>query len=336
VHSECLHVTKACNLRCKYCYFSASQPLPAEMTRAELARVWPDVVALAPEKVVFTGGEPLTRPDIVDLLADLQTEDVDHTVLRCLNTNGHLVTPAFAERLVGLVDEVRVSLDGMQAANDAQRGAGNFVAAVKALEAFYAVGFEPKVLVTVTSASLPHLAELLSFLYRNRFTRVNVNLFRAIGRGTNHPEWTVGSAEVAAIVRHVWNSEFPGQQLQSDPDVEAEQRHCGVGHFLNVLPNGDVFPCHVLTHPEFRCGNLRSERLLDICRRSALLTALSSSDFREIAGRHHSLAAIAHAGTCLGDIYNSTRGKPSWKRFLPLRDVELDPRVTTDPPSGPA
>jgi MoaA/NifB/PqqE/SkfB family radical SAM enzyme len=35
-----LHVARACNLRCAYCYFSASRPLPDEMTTEEFARLW--------------------------------------------------------------------------------------------------------------------------------------------------------------------------------------------------------------------------------------------------------------------------------------------------------
>lgn len=116
-----LHVTKACNLRCEYCYFSASRPLPDEMTTEELTRLWPDMVALRPEKVVFTGGEPLLRPDILDLLRGLRDSDPQHHVLRCLNTNGHLVTKELARQLVGLADEVRVSLDALPARNDALR-----------------------------------------------------------------------------------------------------------------------------------------------------------------------------------------------------------------------
>ena len=45
-----LHVTKACNLRCAYCYFSASRPLPGEMTTEEFARLWPEMVALRVRK----------------------------------------------------------------------------------------------------------------------------------------------------------------------------------------------------------------------------------------------------------------------------------------------
>lgn len=43
-------------------------------------------------------------------------------------------------------DEVRVSIDALEIRNDALRGAGNFAAAMRALEIYYSVGFEPKVL----------------------------------------------------------------------------------------------------------------------------------------------------------------------------------------------
>jgi cyclic pyranopterin phosphate synthase len=81
------------------------------MTTEEFARLWPEMVAVRPCKVVFTGGEPLLRPDILDLLRGLRNADPEHNVLRCPNTNGHLVTPELARQLVGLADDVRVSLD---------------------------------------------------------------------------------------------------------------------------------------------------------------------------------------------------------------------------------
>ena len=56
---------------------------------------------------------------------------------------------------------MRVSVDALETRNDALRGAGNFAAAMRALEIYYSVGFEPKVLVTVTSQSLPDLEELI-------------------------------------------------------------------------------------------------------------------------------------------------------------------------------
>src|SRR5262249_9705403 len=111
------------------------------MTTDEFHRLWPDLVALRPQKVVVTGGEPLLRPDLFELLGGLRAADPAHHLVRCLNTNGHLVTPDLAQRLVGLADEVRVSLDALPQRNDALRGAGNFAAAVRALQCYAAVGF---------------------------------------------------------------------------------------------------------------------------------------------------------------------------------------------------
>src|SRR5215469_1454343 len=156
-----LHVTKGCNLRCRYCYFSANRPLPDEMTATDFEQLWPDLVALRPRKIVVTGGEPLLRPDIMRLLSSLKSEIAGKGITRSLNTNGLLVTTDVARRLVGLVDQIRVSLDGPAEPNDALRGSGSFDAAIRALACLQAVGFDPGVLITVTSVTLPHLDSLL-------------------------------------------------------------------------------------------------------------------------------------------------------------------------------
>ena len=311
-----LHVTKACNLHCSYCYFSARKPLPDEMTTEEFARLWPEMVAVRPQKVVFTGGEPLLRSDILDLLRGLHDTDPEHHVLRCLNTNGHLVTPELARHLVGLADEVRVSLDGLPQRNDALRGEGNFDAAVHALECYYAVGFEPKVLVTLTSLSLPDLEELLCFLIQKKISRINLNGFRPIGRGKGHWEWRADSKEVRAAVRRAWERCYPDQPAPPDlPEPEA-QCHCGVGQFLNIMPNGDAFPCHVLTEREFRCGNVREQGLLEICRRNGLLGELRALDFQELARQDKRVAPLTRPNTCMGTIYAKTRELPVWRNNL--------------------
>lgn len=313
-----LHVTKACNLRCDYCYFSASKPLPGEMAASELGRVWPELVAVRPHKVVFTGGEPLLREDILELLAGLREADPGHQVRRCLNTNGHLVTPAVANALVGLADEVRVSIDALAERNDTHRGAGNFAAALAALDCFHAAGFEPKALVTITSTTLPDLEDLLCLLAEHNITRINLNLFRPIGRGRNRHVWMVEPEQVRAVVRRAWERSYPGRPVPPDPPRPGLCANCGVGSFLNILPNGDVFPCHVLTQREFRCGNLREESLEDICRRGGLLGHLQGLDFGELARQDQQVAQLTRPGACMGNVYAATSHLPVWRDHLPL------------------
>ena len=237
-----LHVTKACNLRCAYCYFTASRLLPGEMSAADLSPLWPQLVTLRPGKVVFTGGEPLLRPDLPGLLRSLRAADPGHRVLRCLNTNGYLVTPQLARDLVGLADEVRVSVDALAARNDALRGAGSFAAALNALECLHDVGFEPKALVTVTATTLPDLEELLCLLADHKIMRININAFRPIGRGRRHDAWMMAAQEVSGAVHRAWQRSFPDRPVPADRPEPESCSNCGVGSFLNIMPNGDVSP----------------------------------------------------------------------------------------------
>jgi radical SAM protein with 4Fe4S-binding SPASM domain len=286
------------------------------MSGAELGPVWQQLVALRPRKVVFTGGEPLLRPDLLDLLRSLRAADPDHRVLRCLNTNGHLVTPQLAQELVGLADEVRVSVDALPERNDALRGPGTFAAALNALECFHRLGFEPKALVTVTSHSLPDLEDLLCLLLQRGIAQVNLNALRLIGRARRNSAWQVDPAEVHAAVERAWARCYP--QRPQPPPTPAPTAHpnCGVGQLLNITPNGDVFPCHVLARREFCCGNLREESLLAICRRNGPLGRLAALDLGELMRQDPSLA-IARCDACLGDVYAATRSSPTWVEILP-------------------
>lgn len=318
VESVFLHVTKACNLRCRYCYYSADRALPNELCAAEFDRLWPELVRLQPKKVVFTGGEPLLRPDLFQLLEGLCAVDVNHVSLRCLNTNGHLVTPAVAKRLVGLVDEVRVSIDAMSERNDRMRGAGNFSAALAALETLHAVGFEPKVLVTLMAPTLPDLTALVVFLVKRGFPRIGFNGMRLVGRGADHSEWRADSSRVREALRAAYAMCYSDRLPQVGPDPG--QDSCGVGRMVNIMSDGRVYPCHVLTQPEFACGDLRSESLTAICHPTRLLGQLARLSFQDLAARDEQLSALTRKGTCLGHVYSGTQSSSAWQSFLPIID----------------
>ena len=313
-----LHVTKACNLSCRYCYFSAQRPLPDEMSTAEFATLWPQLVELRPKKVVFTGGEPLLRQDIITLLRGLREADPEHRVIRCLNSNGHLVTPAIAGELIGLADEVRVSLDSFAMQNDAFRGLGNFEAALRALDVYRGVGFDPKVLVTVTRKTLSDLEQFIIFLIERRFTSINIHWFRPIGRGRGHEEWCVSGAEIKQSIHQAFTRLGAAQTSLPGSDEGEPQDHCGVGRFLNIMPNGDVFPCHVLTDPEFRCGNVRTRDLVDICRGTGLVGQLARLNFRAMATQEPRVAGLIKPEACLGTVYAEKRDLSVWRNHLSL------------------
>lgn len=120
-----LSVTYQCNYRCRMCNFhlrhqemkAAGKP---ELTTQEWLKVIRDLADLGVAGVGFTGGEPLLRPDIFELLR------VSHEVglITHLNTNGYFLRGPLLERLVeARVDSVNISLDGPDAVtHDDNRG----------------------------------------------------------------------------------------------------------------------------------------------------------------------------------------------------------------------
>jgi MoaA/NifB/PqqE/SkfB family radical SAM enzyme len=98
---------------------------------------------------------------------------------------------------------------------------------MKALEELHAVGFEPKVLITVTKIGLPDLEKLLSLLIEKGVTRVNISPLRRIGRADGQAELCVRSAETRRAVRQVRKRCLPDQPPLVDPPKPGRLSNCG-------------------------------------------------------------------------------------------------------------
>src|SRR3970040_1577311 len=117
--------TRSCNLFCMHCYAEAKdRDFPGELTTEEGFSLIDDIAAFGAPTNIFSGGEPLMRPDILELAARAALRG-----LRCvLSTNGTLITDDLAVRIreAGFA-YVGISLDGIGAAHDKVRGrAGAF------------------------------------------------------------------------------------------------------------------------------------------------------------------------------------------------------------------
>jgi len=114
------NVTRACNLRCVHCYAHANdQKARKELSHEQGLELIDDLARFGAPVVLFSGGEPLMRADLVELARYA----VGKGMRAVISTNGTLITQARARELksVGL-SYVGVSLDGMEAVNDRFRG----------------------------------------------------------------------------------------------------------------------------------------------------------------------------------------------------------------------
>jgi pseudo-rSAM protein/SPASM domain protein len=158
------NVTKACNLACQHCYAAAeTDGADGELTTAEGRQFLAELADYGAPVVLFSGGEPLVRDDLVELVASA----ADQGLRPVLSTNGTLLTEARARELkrAGLA-YAGVSVDGLPERNDRFRGqAGAFDAAVRGIRNCKAVGLKTGLRYTVTDANvgdLPGVVDLLT------------------------------------------------------------------------------------------------------------------------------------------------------------------------------
>ena len=120
-----LAVTYRCNYNCKMCDIPLQkEKLEAEgrkeFSTDEMKELIKDFALLGTAGIGFTGGEPLLRQDIFELLSYTK----ESGMLTHLNTNGFFLDEANVKRLIGAnVDSLNISLDGATAqTHDAIRG----------------------------------------------------------------------------------------------------------------------------------------------------------------------------------------------------------------------
>lgn len=123
-----LYLTRACNLACKFCFFSAGKAYKDEMTTGDYYRLLDDMSAMGVGSVYLMGGEPLMRRDVFAIASRARSLG-----MACLVTNGTLLTEARADKVLENFTFVQVSVDGLQEEHDRFRGPGTFERTVQGI-----------------------------------------------------------------------------------------------------------------------------------------------------------------------------------------------------------
>ena len=146
-----LHVTDRCNLACRHCLVSSGPQREDGVSADALRGYIKQACDLGADTVYLTGGEPLLRRDLPELLREIV---VSFGATAVVMTNGTLLDEELAGRLAALPQErlyLQVSLDGSSAElNDALRSAGSFAGAVRGIRHAVASGLN----VTVATVAL--------------------------------------------------------------------------------------------------------------------------------------------------------------------------------------
>jgi AdoMet-dependent heme synthase len=326
------NLTYRCNLACAHCYLDAGgkpevdDPAFAdrsELTTAECFKVVDDIGAFAPEAVtILTGGEPLLRRDILEIVRYANAKGLWVVV----GTNGVKVTPTLAALL--LKEGVRglsLSLDALdpERHDHFRRVKGAWRNTVEGARILKDVGLPFIVQTTVGAHNLGELEQIAAFAHEALQASVwNLYFLVPTGRGAfvsdisaeDYDRVLAGLATIqkAYAGRMLVNAKCAPHYVKTlfeiDPASPFLKAYtggaggCPAGtHYLGIRPNGDVTPCPYL--PVFG-GNLREETLADVWAASEPFVAIRRR--AELGGRCGACELNPLCGGCRARAYGAT------------------------------
>jgi radical SAM protein len=295
-------VTRACDLLCKHCR-ACAQPSrhPHELTSAQSRALISQIASFPkPPVLVFTGGDPMKREDIFDL--------VRHAVDSGLNaamtpSATPLVTETAVRKLrdAGL-SRLAVSLDSCDAAlHDAFRGVpGSFARTLEIMRYARDAGLPLQVNTTITNRNFRQVDAMAELLAEQGIVLWSVFFLVPVGRGL--AEQRIAPAEYEEVFEALFNQSQKQKygiktteahhyrrfvlQRQGDP-----QRHPGgaIPGRIQRAPigvndgKGVIFVSHTGTvYPSgfmpIQCGKFPAESVVDIYQNSPLLQSLRDGD----------------------------------------------------------
>jgi Fe-coproporphyrin III synthase len=209
------NVTRTCNLRCVHCYSdSYAQKYAGELTNEDAKRVIDDLAVFQVPAVLFSGGEPLTRPDLFDLMSYAVGKGLRLT----LSTNGTLLDEVAAKKLKELgTTYVGISLDGIGETNDIFRGKkGAFDGAVRGMRNCRAVGQKVGLRLTLTRRNCMDLHDIFNFIEAEGIQRACFYHLVYSGRGNAADELTTADIRRAMDIILERTSSFHRRGLKKE------------------------------------------------------------------------------------------------------------------------
>ncbi|PCN50247.1 radical SAM protein [Candidatus Geothermarchaeota archaeon ex4572_27] len=317
-----LEVTGRCNLSCIHCEVRGGE-LDADPPLPQVYRMI-DSIATVPEfrMLVLSGGEPLVRPDIYEIIRYARDVGFEVTIA----TNGTLISREVARKLSSLdITGVAVSLDFVEPElHDRFRGAsGAWSKAMEGMKHAVEEGLYLQVNITLSRLNFHELPQLLRLADELGSCVVLLYQFQPFGRGALREDIALTPAEFLSVMRTVASlqrdletlvipvglPEYFAYLSGKTPFSGRLFRGCIAGRgMFYVRWNGEAWPCVFL---QLSLGNVLEKPALEIWRENELLSRLRdranlgepcrSCRYREVCGGCRSRAYLATGNPLAAD-----------------------------------
>jgi radical SAM protein with 4Fe4S-binding SPASM domain len=191
--------TSRCNLRCLHCYAASdSTRRDTELSTAQAKKLLTDVLEVNAPVVLFSGGEPLLRPDLFELLAEAKRLGL-RTVI---STNGTLIDGDTAAKLAeSSVGYVGISIDGPEEFhNRFRQTSGCFKATMTGFENCRKANLRMGLRFTISNSNKEQVPAVFDICKDNGVRRVCFYHLIRSGRGKDIESQAVSTADTRKVM----------------------------------------------------------------------------------------------------------------------------------------
>ena len=277
-----LELTSRCNARCEHCGSRCDgNEQGAEISADLIKKTLKEVADCYNAKDVFldvTGGEPLMRKEIYDILSYAVSLGFNWG----MTTNGMLINETTAKKLEEAnMKSVSISVDGLKETHEAFRKVPNCYEKIfKAIDLMIESPVVDIVMVTtvVTKKNIDELEELYQLLLKHKVPRWRVVNCDPIGRANDNKGMLLDMDDYKRLFKFIEEKQKEGKMEEVSYGCShflgfnGEKKYrdfyffCMAGLYVgSILSNGDIFVCpNVPRRPELIQGNIKKDSFVSV------------------------------------------------------------------------
>lgn len=256
-------VTGSCNLNCKFCAVNAGSQISREsdLTLAEIReQVLPKLDLLKPDKVVITGGEPLVRKDIFDILQ--MSSDYFGKERIILQTNGTLLDREKVRRLSKYIGMIEISIENVFASNEIYHQMEHVLYEITQCAIPLSLSF------VIDEETYKYVKQGINFCQKYNGA-LSLRMVSLIGRARqNHRNDSMMEEQnildvYCDILKYFIDKEYFGEKLVGAylNNLQPRKSCGGFGNILAIRHDGSVYMCGNFDSNSFLLGNIRKDEM---------------------------------------------------------------------------
>ena len=289
--------TNQCNLKCSHCYQDAGSQKDAELTTAEGKKLIDEIARAGFKIMIFSGGEPLMRPDIYELVAYAASKGLRPV----FGTNGTLITKEVAKKLKDSgAAAMGISLDSLdeEKHNKFRGDAEAYSRTIQGMKNCREAGLPFQIHTTIMDRNKGEICDIIDFAVEMGAMAEYIFFLIPVGRGVYIEDTAVEVMEYENLLRTIMEKQkqvsIPikptcapqftrvAKQLGVDLDPRFTRGCLGGLTYCIISPIGKVRPCAYMVE---EAGDVHDTPFDEIWSSSPLFQQLRTQDYKGACGK---------------------------------------------------